>query len=133
MEAKAIVLKSSSHNVLGLDDPSSYSCHVARYHKGHSILLIEVQKIGEDEWKPWYLGFEAVFYFDGRIGWKGADLCVASQDELIAFATYKAIPPASSTLCVFESPDSPVKLLTGSSVTILDAIPDYMRFRTEGK
>jgi len=129
---KIIGLKPSTNNALGLHDPASYLCRVWKYAVSHSCLLIRAGKIGSHPPKTFYLLFEGVSHFLGPLSWKGADLRVATTEELIDFAKSYNISFGPGTLCIFETPEVSVKLLTTNFVTMMSEPPEIMRFQNEG-
>jgi hypothetical protein len=70
-----------SENVLGLENPENYSCRVWRYQVGHSVMLVELHSDDAAEFSPLYAIFEPVRYYQGSMGWQGANFCTTPLKE----------------------------------------------------
>jgi len=70
-----------NHLTTTIDDPQAYDCNVVAYVRGHRQLLIEVNDPTAKEYKPCYIAFESVWYFEGPLSWHGADFRLGSLDE----------------------------------------------------
>lgn len=69
-------------NILELENPNQYQCRVHTYIQSHSMLLVQLlDKKNIEEFNPLYISFSAVDYFEGFIGWTGANLCIKSYDN----------------------------------------------------
>lgn len=69
-------------NFFEIQNPEEYFCRVWSYFVSHSRLLLRVYKGKIDE-EEFYLNFEMVQYFEGPLGWKGANFYIGSSDECV--------------------------------------------------
>ena len=76
--------KRQPRNIFELKDVDELSCEVECYHTGLADLRISVSKetsIDIPVEHPIELIFSAPYFFDGPLGWKGADFRLASEEE----------------------------------------------------
>jgi hypothetical protein len=68
-----------AENVLGLEKPENYSCQIWYYTPSHSNLIVLLNE--KDRAKgtpPLYLVFDSVRFFEGPLGWNGANFCTST-------------------------------------------------------
>ena len=76
--------KRQPRNIFELKDVDELSCEVESYHTGLADLRISVSKetsIDIQVEHPIELIFSAPYFFDGPLGWKGADFRLAPESE----------------------------------------------------
>ena len=71
----------STRNIFKLENPQAYSCEILSYHRQHSDLFLKANHLSNPD-KYWF-EFTALEYFEGPVGWRGADFCIATTDECI--------------------------------------------------
>jgi hypothetical protein len=69
-------------NIFGIAEPEKYVCFVTSYIPSHSQLEIGI-KLPETPEFVYYLGFQAVEYFEGPLSWEGADFSRGDPNECV--------------------------------------------------
>lgn len=72
-------MSNDRNDISEIENPDSYGCHIYRYRRGHSILVI-------DAWTDvdrLFIIFEEVVYFSGLVIWKSANFQPMPNDECI--------------------------------------------------
>lgn len=124
---KTINLQPGASNILDLDFPHAYRCKVIGYYQQQSILLIQVMPDKDNPEEVFYVLFKDVYFFDGMLWWKGANLRVAAQEEHFNYMMERSLVATSQELCIFESGEHQVKLLAGAWIVILDELPERFK------
>ena len=112
----------STTNLLEVENPDEYGCHVENYVSGHSRLAVYVRHDTKNE--KFYVDFDRVACFSGALRWHGAVLRLGSDEEYLQFM--RQMRPLSKRtdddlinpmwllhIYVFEGEDGPVKLIAG--------------------
>ena len=76
-------MRAEAQNIFEIDNPDEYLCRVHMYQKSHSWLSIEAHRKIANEYKPIFMKFGAVRYFEGPMWWEGANFYIASLAEYI--------------------------------------------------
>jgi hypothetical protein len=71
-------------NIFGIDNPEEYGCRIFHYQQGHSVMIVRLEKGGDAAGTELYLVFESVMYFQGYLGWTGANFCTAPIEEYMS-------------------------------------------------
>jgi hypothetical protein len=76
-------LKSQAKNIFEIEDPEAYSCFIERYLAGLHRLWIRAYKghLEGENTLTLYLG--GVGYFEGPMGWQGANFTIGEPNELL--------------------------------------------------
>lgn len=77
-------MQAEAKNIFELDAPDEYHCRVERYRKCHSWLAIGAHKKTDSEYRPVFMLFGGVRYFEGPMWWDSANFCLAPFSEYIA-------------------------------------------------
>lgn len=129
-----------SKNILRFDAPDNYRCRVMSYVASFSRLTIFVSRknnsIVDDT--TYYLTMSGVSYYDGTMGWDGADLGVGSRDEfselLVSITpTYDYLPSDRSMivedsipifLYCFRTSTRPIRIMVQGKIILSTSPPD---------
>jgi hypothetical protein len=74
-------MKHSVKNFFNVINPQEYSCGIGSYRVNHSLMLIRATKSEFDPDQTFYLTFSGALYFEGPLGWKGANFCIGTTEE----------------------------------------------------
>ena|SRR5689334_6597932 len=110
-------------NILELDEPSLFHCRVYSYTRGHSVLSIELTDSRISDYKPQYVTFDAVQYFEGSIGWMGANLCVKRFDTVLNPQEISNPITHLMPMFAFIGGNVQIKIWAGNTITISDSAP----------
>jgi hypothetical protein len=99
-------LPQRAENILELEEPEGYSCHIWKYMAGHSRMAIEFRHSDAKVYAPIYAVFEAVDYFEGVMSWTGANFRTASRE--VSFELKMKL--RGTPIPISEMPDLPISL-----------------------
>jgi len=126
-----------TENILNLDAPAIYRCHIHHYHSRLSRLYVRVFK-GASRIPAFYLLFPDAGYVEGPINWDGANLCIAPHEECIALMletgmigeavlqfpdAYAAITD-TARLYIIKTTRTPVRIIAGTVARLPQLPPE---------
>jgi hypothetical protein len=104
------IIRYGIDNIYGIENPDQCICRVQLYIPSHRTLLVTI--IHEDRENS-YLSFGGVEYFEGTMGWVGANFKTASLEETEVF--FKSLNMTrhrdNDLLYIIDSPKTQIKII----------------------